>query len=379
MAPRIAYVSDLDLRVGGGGSYVVNWNAFEQLKLRFECKYVGPVVPHASRAEVLVSRLRRKLLRRPGKFAYFSPSTLASNAARVESLMPRDVDAVMFRSAARWCRVRPAVPYFVYLDAVFHTFFQNTFDPDDFERTDIERIFEAEAAFLENAAGVFFESRWALAKAKEAYSLRGAKYFAVGRGGALEPPEQDSWDGRSREIVTVAMNFAQKGGDLVFEAFRSLKPEFPKLSWRVIGGRPPDAVINVEGISYEGVLDPGIAAQRARFADILSNAFLLVHPTREDTSPLVITEAAYFGCPAISVNQFAIAELVVNGVTGILLESARGDSVAPAVRELLLNSQRYGDMRRNARAHSVANFSWQSVGNMISERIADVINPHRSQ
>jgi glycosyltransferase involved in cell wall biosynthesis len=175
------------------------------------------------------------------------------------------------------------------------------------------------------------------------------------------------------------MNFAQKGGDLVFEAFRSLKPEFPKLSWRVIGGRPPDAVINVEGISYEGVLDPGIAAQRARFADILSNAFLLVHPTREDTSPLVITEAGYFGCPAISVNQFAIAELVVNGVTGILLESARGDSVAPAVRELLLNSQRYGDMRRNARAHSVANFSWQSVGNMISERIADVINPHRSQ
>ncbi|HMA20941.1 MAG TPA: hypothetical protein VKO87_09055, partial [Gemmatimonadaceae bacterium] len=150
MQMRLAYVSDLELRLGGGGSYAVNWNAYDQMERRFASTYVGPVVPRPSKLEVLRSRVRRKVLRQPGRFAYFSPSTLSSNAKRVESLIPSHADAVMFRSAARWCRLRPAVPYFVYLDAVFHTFFHNTFDPHDFIRSDIERIFEEEAAFLES-------------------------------------------------------------------------------------------------------------------------------------------------------------------------------------------------------------------------------------
>src|SRR5512141_264556 len=150
MQMRLAYVSDLELRLGGGGSYAVNWNAYDQMERRFASTYVGPVVPRPSKLEVLRSRVRRKVLRQPGRFAYFSPSTLSSNAKRVESLIPSHADAVMFRSAARWCRLRPAVPYFVYLDAVFHTFFHNTFDPHDFIRSDIDRIFEEEAAFLES-------------------------------------------------------------------------------------------------------------------------------------------------------------------------------------------------------------------------------------
>jgi glycosyltransferase involved in cell wall biosynthesis len=375
MRTTLAYVSDLEIHLGGGGSYAVNWNAYDQLSRRFESAYIGPIVPRPSRFEVFRSRVRRKVLRQPGSFAYFSPSTLSSNAKRVEFLIPRHIDAVMFRSAARWCRVRPAVPYFVYLDAVFHTFFHNTFDANDFLPSDIERIFEEEAAFLENAAGVFFESRWGMQKAKEAYSLRGGKYFAVGRGGALNPPALDTWDGLSHDLVTVAMNFTQKGGDLVLEAFKTLKPRFPDLSWRIIGGPPPAGTERIAGISYEGFLDPGNAGERARLEDILANAFLIVHPTREDTSPLVITEAAYFGCPAISVNRFAIPELVIHGVTGLLMEFPAADLIADAVADLIGNPLRYRDMRQNARAYSVANSSWNSVGAFMADRIDAVITP----
>jgi glycosyltransferase involved in cell wall biosynthesis len=261
----------------------------------------------------------------------------------------------------------------VYLDAVFHTFFENTFRTDEFDHSDIERICEEEAKFLEGAHGVFFESMWGMQKAKEAYSLRGAAYLNVGRGGLLDPPAQDSWDGSSREIVTVAMNFEQKGGDLVLEVFNRLKPTFPDLTWRIVGGPPPAGIASLPGIIYEGVLDPAVAQDRQRLERIMSNAFVLVHPTREDTSPLVITEAAYFGCPSISVNRFAIPELVVNGVTGLLVEHPDPSLIATALTELIESPHRYRGLRENARSHALTNSRWDRVGDLINERIADVI------
>jgi glycosyltransferase involved in cell wall biosynthesis len=280
----------------------------------------------------------------------------------------------LFRSAARWSRTKLQLPYFVYLDAVFHTFFHNTFRPDDFVRSDVERIFEEEAKFLENAEGVFFESHWGMQKAKDAYSLTGPGYINVGRGGALNPPDSDTWNEESRALVTVAMDFRQKGGDIVMEAFTSLKPRFPGLTWHIIGGRPAPGVDTMPGVTWEGILDPGKPDERMRLQSILAKAFLLVHPTREDTSPLVITEAAYFGCPSISVHRFAIPELVVNGVTGILLESIDSKLVTEAITALAENPRRYADMRRNARSHALRHFTWNRVGSTIAEHVTTALS-----
>lgn len=370
MKPKVGYVTDLARQVGGGGSYAVNWNAYDQLERYFEPTYVGPIIPRPSPVEVFVSRLRRKVFMVPGTFAYFSPDTLVANARQVESKISGKFDAVLFRSAARWCRTRVDVPYFVYLDAAFHTFFHNTFRSEDFLRYDIQRIFEEEARFLEGAAGVFFESKWGMQKAKDAYSLRGPTYMNVGLGGALNPPSRDTFDGKSRSLVTIAMNFVQKGGDVVLDAFNALAQRTPGLTWHIIGGRPPSRVETLPGITWEGVLDLAKPVDKARLEGILANAFLLLHPTREDINPLVIAEAAYFGCPTISVNRFAIPELIVNGVTGILLESPDAVAIANAITELLQNPQRYGDMRRNARARALANFTWDKVGRTIADCIS---------
>jgi glycosyltransferase involved in cell wall biosynthesis len=371
---RLKYVSDLVLKEGGGGSYAVNWNAFQQLSQRFDATYCGPIVPKLSTLETLISRVQRRILQRPGNFTYFSESTLRRNAAAVMGCFPDDVDAVVFRSAARWCRVRLQRPYFVYLDASFHTFFHNTFREDDFHRHDLERIYEAEAGFLEQATGVFFESLWGLQKARDAYSLSGSHFAAVGRGGVIAPPPRDTWDGESYRLVTMAMNFQQKGGDVVSDAYRVLKNQFPALTWHIIGGVPPAAVIAMPGVTYEGILDPGNARQRTRIEENLASGFLLLHPTREDTSPLVITEAAYFGCPAVATNAFAIPELVVHGVTGMLINTPSATNVVDAVAELVVNRQKYRDMRVNARNHALARDRWDKVGQTMSNHIEDALS-----
>jgi glycosyltransferase involved in cell wall biosynthesis len=368
------YVSDLPLKSGGGGSYAVNWHAFHELSRCFTIRYAGPVVPQPPRIATAISKFKRHILKRPGQFTYFSEATLSKNAKAVAAKVGANTDGVVFRSAARWSRVHVNIPYFVYLDAVFHTFFHNTFDPRDFVRDDLNRIFEEEARFLEGATAVFFESHWGMRLAREAYSLKGSHYLAIGRGGVIDPPEQDTWDSQTHRLVTIAMDFDQKGGPIVLDAYRILKERFPSLAWHIIGGQPTGDWQQLDGITYEGVVDTDTPAGRRRLNDILGNAFLLLHPTREDTSPLVITEAAYFGCPAISTNAFAIPELVTHGVTGLLINSVSSEEIVSAVSSLIDNEERYRDMRRNARNVALSKSQWKSVGLQMCNRIAAALN-----
>ncbi len=320
-----------------------------------------------------MSRLNRRVLHRPGSFAYFGAKTLDANASAVSSKLDGSEEAIVFRSAARWCRCRPTAPYFIYLDASFHTFFHNTFNPSDFDAGDIQRIFYEEAAFMERASGVFFESQWGLDRAVHAYGLKGAHYQVVGRGGAFSPPEADTWQSGSLRILTVAMDFHIKGGDLVLAAYQELKARFPLLEWNIIGGKPSIEVLPT-GVTYHGMLDPDNHRDAERFRKLLASSWLLVHPTREDTSPLVITEAAYFGCPTVSVDAFAIPELVTQGETGILVDApVTVASLAQAIENLLTDAPGYLRMRRQARAKAIANHSWSSVGSRMCEGIDTVL------
>jgi glycosyltransferase involved in cell wall biosynthesis len=366
---RLVYISDLERRLYGGGPYAVNWHAFDQLQRRFTATYAGLLTPSPLWVETTVSEIRRRAAHRRGPFSYFSEAALDRNAELAAPHI-RDADAIMFRSAAGWSRCRPSVKYFVYLDVVFRTFFFNTFSADDFDSADLDRIWREEAEFLEGAAGVFFDSHWGLEEARRAYGLRGSHYSAPGRGGVIEPPAADTWNAGSRKLVSVALNFRQKGGDLTLAAYKSLKPHYPSLTWHIVGGTPEGDLQSVDGISYEGALRPDVPAERERLRALLADAFLLVHPTREDTSPLVLTEAAYFGCPAVSVNAFAIPELVEHDRTGLLIDPpVTSDAVARAIADLLEDSERYLDMRRQARTTSLEKHSWDRIGTVMCDRI----------
>ncbi len=349
----------------------VNFRIAEQLDRYFDLHDVGPVVPHVSRIDSLISKIRRGVLHVPGRFYQFSAKTLESTANQMETHIGEDTSAVFFRSSTRWILCRPATPYFVHTDVVFHTFFHNTFDPAAFIASDLQRIWAAERSFLEGAATVFFESDWGLQKARDAYGLSGENMFALRNGGIIDPPANDAWDAtRSRRILTIAKHFRQKGGDLVLDAFLALKRRYPDFEWSIIGGEPEGNWRDIPGIFYEGFLRPDDPSELGRFRDLLANSFLLIHPTREDTNPLVLVEAAYFGCPCVSVRDFAIPELVIDGQTGILVDRpVTANSLVRAIERLIEYPQLYLDMRHNARERAVARYDWNVIGAEMAEHI----------
>ncbi len=167
------------------------------------------------------------------------------------------------------------------------------------------------------------------------------------------------------------MNFEQKGGDIILQAYRTLKKHHPELRWHIVGGQPKGDWESLDGIVYEGLLDPENSADLVRYRHLFAQAFLLVHPTREDANPLVPTEAAYFGCPTISVNRFAIPELVINGQTGLLLETpVQSEDLADAIDMLINTPDEYREMRRSAFEFSHEHFDWNRIGDRMAAEIS---------
>lgn len=369
---ELALVSHLPEQQSGGGMYAVSWQVFRQLRKHFTTSPLTVICDTTDRLAGIFSRLNRRILRLPGAFYRFSKKTLIGTSDRLTAELP-DSDAVFFRSSTRWAMWRADRPYFVHTDVCFHTFFYNTFQQSDFALSDLERIWQTEAAFLDRASAVFFESRWGLQKTIDAYGLSGENFFVARNAGALEAPCKDvKSSDKGFLIVTIAKHFQQKGGDLVAEAFRHLKPDFPELAWHIVGGTPPTDVLKLPDVFYEGFLRPDVPKDLQRMRTVLGNADLLLHPTREDTNPLVLVEAASFGCPCISVRSFAIPELVADGETGILLNPPlTKNAVVQSLESLLLNPVRCQEMRRKARAHALANFSWDSTGQQMATLIRE--------
>lgn len=95
---------------------------------------------------------------------------------------------------------------------------------------------------------------------------------------------------------------------------------------------------------------------------LLETSDFFVLPTRYFTEgqPVSIIEAMAHGCVVISTNYRAIPDMVVNGVTGVLLESSQPDKIANAVRWIVAHPQRYETMSRAAVGRYEKLFTMQS-------------------
>ena len=359
----LLYISPLPQDSQTGGANAVNYHIYKQLEKHFNCTYVQ-INPKESKLGKWRSQFLRKILRRPGRFNFYSKKSLRLIAEQFD-VIQGNYDMVFFRGFTPWIACKPRVPYFVYNDVHFLQFFKNTFSYHQFIKQDIERICLEEKNWLINAEKLFFESQWGANQCGEDYDIGYNKLKTIGRGGNITIPEKDVYSG-SLNLVIIANNFYQKGGDLVFEAFRKLKPKHPQLQLHIVGGDPGEPVKNFDGVQYYGVLQKENPKELLELQCILSKAFLLMHVTREDTNPLVITEAGYFGCPAISVEHYAIPELIVHNKTGVLLEYLpKPKEIAAAVEALILDKESYFVMRKATALFNKETFSWIQIGEVL--------------
>ncbi|MGH8824601.1 MAG: glycosyltransferase family 4 protein [Jiangellaceae bacterium] len=146
-----------------------------------------------------------------------------------------------------------------------------------------------------------------------------------------------------------------------------------------VGGLPGVHLLVVGDGPDRGVLVAQAARDapgRVHFAGTLPGAFLalaagdaVVLPSRTEGMPGVLVEAGLCGVPVVATRVGAVAEIVVDGETGVLVAPGDVAAMTNALRCVLADD---GAMGLAARAHCLARFEIRTVGAAWADLLGDL-------
>ena len=162
------------------------------------------------------------------------------------------------------------------------------------------------------------------------------------------------------KILFVGGDLKRKGGPLLLEAFRSVRPLGAEL--HVV---TPDPVEAEPGVFVYGRMPPNSPVLKQLYHE--SDVFCL--PTHGDCLPIVLAEAGAAGLALVASDLGGIREIVEDGVTGCLVPAGDARAVASALRALVVNP----DLRleQGARAAAVAALKFDAERN--TRRLLDLL------
>lgn len=367
----IGYITNIKLNETSGGGSGVNNASFHQLSKHFNISAFEPINPAQDISAKLISKLSQ-CLDIPGNYHFFSEKRLSliNNSFQYQYALQNNLDILFFHGFTPWIKTKPSIPYFSYNDACFATYVDIYNARQRFNPKDLERIYTQEARWLSSAEKVFFRSQWALEETCKHYNINGDNFINVGLGGFIEIPEQDTFRG-NRNFLFISKEFKEKGGRIVLDAFRKVSSEHDNIKLWIVGAPPPDYVASEPNVTYLGFFNKEKKEDINSLKEIFAQSFALLHPTKKDTNTLVITELAYFGCPAISSNRFAIPEYIKDGVTGFLLNNPdNSEELADKMRYIINNPEHYNALRKNSRNYAITNNTWDIVGKRLYHHIS---------
>jgi glycosyltransferase involved in cell wall biosynthesis len=372
---KIAYISNLDYNKSSGGWSGINVNMYNQLKKYFRVEYIGPINPPFVYYEKVISKIIRNLGFRGG-FSFFSEKRLQKINELYSCKCNSTPDFYFFFGNTPWIKIKPNKPYFVYMDADFITYLKVFSDYPSFSEKSIKRIANQEKIWLENAHAIFFGSHWIMNETIKNLDLPNVKnkYKVVNTGGHIPIPEKDNYQYRANDLklLFISLNFEKKGGHDAVNIFLEIKKTLPNTILTIIGERPPEEVLNTEGIQYIGRLSKSKTDELNKMEQEFQKASFLIHPTKMDTMGAIIPEANYFGTPAVASNRFGIPDLIQDENTGILIDDEEDYAiVASKIITLFMDKTEYMDTRKNARNFAIGNFSWDAIGEKINQFIVN--------
>ena len=186
--------------------------------------------------------------------------------------------------------------------------------------------------------------------------------------------------GRGPLVVSVSRLVPRKGMDVLIEAAARLAPSYPDLVVAIGGeGRELAHLRRLAGQSPVGVEVLGPVSDEDRTA-LLGAADVFVMACRnrwlgleQEGFGIVFLEAAAAGVPQIAGDSGGASEAVLDGVTGLVVESP-GDpgAVAEALRSLLADPSRRRRMGRAARSRVAESFDNDVLASRLAEALAGV-------
>lgn len=152
-------------------------------------------------------------------------------------------------------------------------------------------------------------------------------------------------------VGSVGMLREQKRYDVLLRAAAILKPRFPNLRVVIVGSGEGANRPEVETLAEELELGETLllAGARSDIPDLLSTFDVAALSSDYEGSPLSVMEYMEAGLPVVSTDVGGVAQMVHDGVHGLLVPRRDPDALAGAIGELLADPERRAEMGRRGR------------------------------
>jgi glycosyltransferase involved in cell wall biosynthesis len=213
---------------------------------------------------------------------------------------------------------------------------------------------------IQKSAQIIYSSSWAINTAADYYGADPKKLNLIHFGSnlAMAPGRRDlkSELGSTVRLLFVGVDWARKGGDIALETLNCLSKSGVPSELTIIGCDPE---VNQENVRIMPYLDKKSDHDLKILQNIFMESDFFIMPTRAECSAIVFCEASAFGLPIISTDTGGVADYVVNNFNGYRLPlSARGSEYAEVILKIVLDPNKYLDMRRAARAKYEKELNW---------------------
>jgi glycogen(starch) synthase len=204
---------------------------------------------------------------------------------------------------------------------------------------------------LTSANWVTAKSTAALSRARQLVPEIGSRSSVVYRGIPSHVVKTKHLSTLYPTILCVGRLSREKGFDFAIQAFSIIHAHYPEARMIIAGNGPErsslcglaDSLGLNENVEFPGWVKP------ENVPTLLSTATVVMVPSRRECLPRVAVEAALLGKPVIATKVGGMAEVVVHGQTGILVEAEAPQALAEATLGLLADPRKAFTMGEAAR------------------------------
>jgi glycosyltransferase involved in cell wall biosynthesis len=183
------------------------------------------------------------------------------------------------------------------------------------------------------------------------------------------------------ELLCLGRVVPDKGFDLVVDALASIVSVAPDIRLTIAGDgidRP-----RLEEQARRLKVDDRIVVAGwvapTKILELINSATIVIVPSRWfEPAPLVAIQAAHMGRPVVGARTGGIPELVVDGVTGVVVEKDDSEAIARAVIHLLGNPDEARAMGERGKARARSLFGWQRCIDAYEALYRSLVDTHRS-
>jgi glycosyltransferase involved in cell wall biosynthesis len=190
---------------------------------------------------------------------------------------------------------------------------------------------------------------------KDLINLGFKNVFVVSEGITFNPLNQVPKKGKKPTIVFLGRLKSAKRPQYIIKAFEKVIEIIPDAKLNIVGDGPLRK--KLEQIACKEVEFFGHVSEKEKIK-LLSEAWLLIHPSVREGWGINVIEANACGTPCIAYDVGGLRDSIIDGKTGILIKgNANIDKLTIAITELLTNKKKRETLTKNALKWST-HFNW---------------------